>query len=326
MSVFVVAEQSNGVVHRMSWEALAGGQALGRDLGLPVSVVLMGENVSGLAESFQSKNVKEILKVETPLLNSYSADSFSSALAQVIETESPKYVIMGHTYMVRDFVPRVSAKLGLPFLADNIAYGVDDGSLVLSKQVFSGKLVADVAPNGDGPIIISFQSAAFQEEDVADGSGTSVRDITISLDENTIRSRPEEPFQEAAGAVDLSSAEVIVSVGRGIGKEENLPMVKDLVQAMGAELASSRPVVDAGWLESYHQIGSSGQTVAPKLYFALGISGAIQHVVGMKGSKNIVLINKDPEAPLFEHADYGVIGDILEIVPKLTEALLGAKT
>ena len=125
MSVFIVAEQSNGVVHRMSWEALAGGQALGRDLGLPVSVVLMGENVSGLAESFQSINVKEILKVETPLLNSYSADSFSSALAQVIETESPKYVIMGHTYMVRDFVPRVSAKLGLPFLADNIAYGVD---------------------------------------------------------------------------------------------------------------------------------------------------------------------------------------------------------
>ena len=191
MSVFVVAEQSNGVVHRMSWEALAGGQALGRDLGLPVSVVLMGEDVSGLAESFQSKNVKEILKVETPLLNSYSADSFSSALAQVIETESPKYVIMGHTYMVRDFLPRVSAKLGLPFLADNIACGVDDGSLILSKQVFSGKLVADVAPNGDGPIIISFQSASFQEEDVADGSGASVRDISISLDENAIRSRPE---------------------------------------------------------------------------------------------------------------------------------------
>ncbi len=130
MSVFVIIEQSNGGVHRMSWEALAGGQAMGRDLGLPVSVVLMGEDVSGLAESFQSKNVKEILKVETPLLSSYSADSFSSALAQVIETESPKYVIMGHTYMVRDFVPRVSAKLGLPFLADNIAYGVDDGSLV----------------------------------------------------------------------------------------------------------------------------------------------------------------------------------------------------
>ena len=228
--------------------------------------------------------------------------------------------------MVRDFLPRVSAKLGLPFLADNIAYGVDDGSLVFSKQIFSGKLVADVAPNGSGPIIISFQSAAFQEEDVADGSGASVRDISISLDENAIRSRSEEPFQEAAGAVDLSSAEVIVSVGRGIGKEENLPMMKNLAQAMGAELASSRPVVDAGWLESYHQIGSSGQTVAPKLYFALGISGAIQHVVGMKGSKNIVAINKDAEAPLFELADYGVIGDILEIVPKLTEALLGTKT
>ena len=326
MSILVGVEENNGTVHRMSWEALAGAQAVGRDLGLPVSVVLMGEDVSGLANSFQSKDVQEILTVENTLLGGYSADGFSSALSQVIEAESPKYVIMGHTYMVRDFLPRVSAKLRIPFLADNIDYSVNEGSLVLSKQVFAGKLVADTILNSDGPCIISFQSASFQEEDVTEGSGAAARAVSVSLEESAIHSTSGDPFQEAAGAVDLSSAEVIVSVGRGIGKEENLPMVKDLAQAMGAEVASSRPVVDAGWLEPYHQIGSSGQTVAPKLYLALGISGAIQHVVGMKGSKNIILINKDPEAPLFELADYGIIGDILEIVPKLTEALLGAKT
>ena len=222
--------------------------------------------------------------------------------------------------MVRDFFPRVSAKLNVPFLADNIAYRADGGSLTLIKQIFAAKLVADVVPAG-GRCIISFQSAAFQEEDVVSGPGATVREVAISLEESAIRADSEEPFQEAAGAVDLSSAEVIVSVGRGIGKEENLPVAKELAEAIGAELASSRPVVDAGWLEAYHQIGSSGQTVAPKLYFALGISGAIQHVVGMKGSKNIILINKDSEAPLFELADYGVVGDLLEIVPKLTEAL-----
>ena len=180
-----------------------------------------------------------------------------------------------------------------------------------------------MVPASNGPCIISFQSAAFQEENVAKGSETSIRQVSVSLEDASIRTTSEEPFQEAAGAVDLSSAEVIVSVGRGIGIEENLPIAKELAAAIKAELAASRPVVDSGWLEGYHQIGSSGQTVAPKLYFALGISGAIHHVVGMKGSKNIVIINKDPEAPLFELADYGVVGDLLEIVPKLTEVLRG---
>ncbi len=320
MSILVVIEQSNGGVHRMSREALAAGQALGRDLDLPVSALLLGDDTSGLCQSLESTQLHEILRGEHPLLGNYSSDGFSQALAQVIESESPQYVIAGHTYMVRDFFPRVSAKLNVPFLADNIAYRADGGSLTLIKQIFAAKLVADVVPAG-GRCIISFQSAAFQEEDVVSGPGATVREVAISLEESAIRADSEEPFQEATGAVDLSSAEVIVSVGRGIGKEENLPVAKELAEAIGAELASSRPVVDAGWLEAYHQIGSSGQTVAPKLYFALGISGAIQHVVGMKGSKNIILINKDSEAPLFELADYGVVGDLLEIVPKLTEAL-----
>ena len=321
MSVLVVIEQSKGGVHRMSREAVAAGQALGQDLDLPVSALLLGNDTSDLCHSLDSTQLDEILQAEHPLLGSYSSDGFSQAVAQVIENESPRYVIAGHTYMVRDFFPRVSAKLNVPFLADNIAYRAEGGILTLTKQILAAKLVADVVPASNGPCIISFQSAAFQEENVAKGSETSIRQVPVSLEDASIRTTSEEPFQEDAGAVDLSSAEVIVSVGRGIGKEENLPIAKELAAAMRAELAASRPVVDSGWLEGYHQIGSSGQTVAPKLYFALGISGAIQHVVGMKGSKNIVIINKDPEAPIFELADYGVVGDLLEIVPKLTEML-----
>jgi electron transfer flavoprotein alpha subunit len=214
----------------------------------------------------------------------------------------------------------VSAKLKRPFLNDAVSYSTEGGNPVFSKQVLNAKLVTALQPNDGGPILISFQSAAFSSENIQSGSA-NVRTISVDIDAAVIKTVTEDPFQEEAGGVDLSSAELIVSIGRGIGKEENIPLAQELAKVMGAELASSRPVVDSGWLTPHHQIGSSGQTVAPKLYLALGISGAIQHVVGMKGSKNIVVVNKDPDAPLFELADYGVVGDVLEIIPKLTEAL-----
>ena len=322
MSILVIIEQSRKDVHRMSYEALVAGQALGQDYDLPVSALVLGHKTSGIVESIKGIKLNEILVAEDPLLNSYSSDGFSETVKQVIKNESPKFIVAGHTYMVRDFLPRVSAKLNLPFLADNIAYDVDNNdSLILTKQIFAGKLSAEIIPNSDGPFILSFQSAAFHKDDIIKGNGSIIREIPLSLDYTTIRTISEEPFQEVTGDVDLSSADIIVSVGRGIESKENMQIVKDFAKIMGAQLASSRPVVDSGWLEAYHQIGSSGQTVAPKLYFALGISGAIQHVVGMKGSKNIILINKDSEAPLFELANYGVVGDVLEIIPKLTEAL-----
>ena len=187
------------------------------------------------------------------------------------------------------------------------------------KQVLNAKLNATVSASSD-TVILSFQSAAFSDEDLVPGSCAS-RPFEVNLDTAMVRSETEELFQEDAGDVDLENAEFIISVGRGIEKEENIPMVFALAKALGAEVSASRPVGDSGWMESFRQVGSSGQTVAPKLYFSLGISGAIQHVVGMKGSKNILAINKDSEAPIFEIADYAVIGDILEIIPKLLEAL-----
>ena len=320
MDILIVIEDNNGKVHRMGLESITAAQTMAKDRGFSIAALVMGSNADELATQVSNYDIGEVLKLEHDLLSSYSSDGYAEAVKQVVEKESPKYVFFGHTYQVRDYVPKISAKLMKPFLVDNVLMNSDGDDTVFTKQMFNAKLYSDMIAMDEGPLLISFQSAAYSSDNAASGSA-SVRDVNINLDSSMIKTQSEDPFQEESGGVDLTSAEIIVSVGRGIGKEENVPMAKDLAKAIGGELASSRPVVDAGWLSSTHQIGSSGQSVSPKMSLALGISGAIQHVVGIKGSKNIVAINKDPEAPIFEIADYGVVGDILEIVPKLSEAL-----
>jgi electron transfer flavoprotein alpha subunit len=188
--------------------------------------------------------------------------------------------------------------------------------------MFQGKLAADVRPLGDAPWLVTFQIGAFRADQAIKGaSAAPVRAVDPAVDANAIRQKPELPFREARQAVDLSQAQRIVAVGRGIKGPEHLPLAQQLAEALGAELAASRPICDAGWLPMERQIGSSGQTVAPKLYVAVGISGAIQHVVGMKGARTIVAINKDQEAPIFEVADYGYAGDLFEFLPALTAEL-----
>ena len=324
MDILIVLEESNGQIHRMGLESIAAGQRLSDEMGLTAGALVLGGNADGLADQASAYQLGEVLKVNDALLESYSADGYSEAVKQIIDQENPTYVLFGHTYQVRDYVPRLSAKLNKPFLVDNIAIRVENGQPIFTKQMFNAKLSADVEANGSGPFLVSFQSAAFSMDAAAAGSA-SIRESTVQLDTAMIRTKSEPPFQEEAGGVDLTSADIIVSIGRGIGKEENIPLAVELSKALGGELAASRPVVDSGWLPSAHQIGSSGQSVSPKLYLALGISGAIQHVVGMKGSKNIVTINKDPDAPIFEISDYGVVADILEIIPKLTEAIQALK-
>ena len=324
MDILIVLEENNGQIHRMGLESIAAGQRLSDEMGLTAGALVLGGNADGLADQASKYQLGEVLKVNDALLEAYSADGYSEAVKQIIDQENPTYVLFGHTYQVRDYVPRLSAKLNKPFLVDNIAIRVENGQPIFTKQMFNAKLSADVEANGSGPFLVSFQSAAFSMDAAAAGSA-SIRESTVQLDTAMIRTKSEPPFQEEAGGVDLTSADIIVSIGRGIGKEENIPLAVELSKALGGELAASRPVVDSGWLPSAHQIGSSGQSVSPKLYLALGISGAIQHVVGMKGSKNIVTINKDPDAPIFEISDYGVVADILEIIPKLTEAIQALK-
>ena len=310
MDILVVLEDNRGSLHRMSKEAIAGAQKMGGS----ISALAIGVNADAMAGELSGVDLTEVITINHDLVSSYNADGYSDVVSQVIKSESPKTIVAGHSYQTRDFMPRVSAKLDIPFIPDIIS--MDDG---IVKQVLNAKLNALVTTSAD-QVILSFQSATFSEEAMVTGSCLT-RSIEVNLDSSIVRSEAEDPFQEDAGDVDLESAELIVSIGRGIEKEENIQIAFDLAKALGAEVSASRPVVDSGWVEPFRQVGSSGQTVTPKLYFSLGISGAIQHVVGMKGSKNILAINKDPDAPIFEIADYAVVGDLLDIIPKLIEAL-----
>ena len=320
MNILVVLEDNNGAIHRMSLEAIVAAQEISLKLKSNITVLAMGKNADALALEASKYELNEILKINSSSLNGYSSDGYAIAIEQIILENDFRYVFFGHTYQVRDYVPKISAKLMRPFLADNIKMSTSDGSIEFTKQTFNAKLLADIQTSDSGVYLVSFQSASFSSDDLRSGS-SEIKKIDIEIDETQIKNTYEEPFQESAGGVDLTSADIIVSVGRGIGEADNISIAKDLALALGGQLSSSRPVVDAGWLSPDHQVGSSGQSVSPKLYLALGISGAIQHVVGMKGSKNIVAINKDPEAPIFEIANYGIVGDIFEIVPKLIESL-----
>jgi electron transfer flavoprotein alpha subunit len=327
MKILVIAEQRQGKVNSTSFETLAAAQQIAKDTSSAVSALVVGKGVAGLADEFAAKDVAEVLLVQHDLLEAYTSDGYCAALSQVIASAKPELVLFPHTYQVRDFAPKLAAMLGKGMIGDCIGYRKEGGKLVFVRQMFQGKTAADVTFQGAAPWFASFQAGAFRSDLVAaHPSGKApVNSINVDLKPEQIRTKPLDLFKEAKSAVDLTQAPLIVAIGRGIKAPENIPQAEALAKAMGAEIAASRPICDEGWLPMERQIGSSGQTVAPKLYLALGISGAIQHVVGMKGARTIVAINKDQNAPIFEIADYGVVGDIFEIMPALTEALEKAK-
>jgi electron transfer flavoprotein alpha subunit len=318
--ILVVAEQHDGRLNRATLETVAAAQASTSSSGGPggstlIKIAVLGSGVDPVAKEISVADTQEVILVDDPALKDYTADGFVMALEQLAGAEKPDRIFLPHTYQTRDFAPALAARLNRPLVTDCIGTR-DDGYV---RPMFQGKLQAKVTV--DGPHLATFQIGSFRADQVRTGTAAPIRKASIAIDASRIRQRPEAPFKEAKQAVDLSQAERIVAVGRGIKGQEHLPLAQQLAQAMGAELAASRPICDAGWLPMDRQIGSSGQTVAPKLYVALGISGAIQHLVGMKGSRTIVAINKDPEAPIFEIADYGIAGDLFEVVPALIAAL-----
>jgi len=323
--ILVIAEQRGGKLNRATWEAIAGAQQLGAaQSNEPLSILIIGTNLAGLAAELAAAAVKELVTIDDSALEPYTPDGYTAALQDAIAQLSPSVVVLPHTYQTRDFAPKLAARLDRSIITDVTGVKPSAGGVAFVRPMFQGKLTADVVPEGPGPHFVTFQIGAFRADQAARGSAPApVRALTVSIQAGAIRQKPEAPFQEARQAVDLSQAERIVSVGRGIKEQSNIPLAQALADALGAELAASRPICDAGWLPMERQVGSSGQTVAPKLYLALGISGAIQHLVGMKGSSTIVAINKDPDAPIFEVADYGIVGDLFEIVPALTAALKG---
>jgi len=320
MSVLAVLEQRGGQWHRMSFETLAAAQQMAEELGTTASAAVLGHGVDALAKELAAKRLDRVYALEHELLKEYTPDAFTLALAEHIDRSKPALVLFPHTYQVRDFLPKLATRLDRIAVSDVVAHRVEGGTLTLVRQLFQGKVNVDVCFSGAAPHFASLQAGAYRADRVVAGSA-AVEAVAPALSPSGIRTRPGEPFRESQRAVDLSAAELIVSVGRGIKEAGNIPLIENLAKALGAELAASRPICDAGWLPMERQVGSSGQTVAPKLYMAVGISGAIQHLVGMKGARTVVAINKDADAPIFEIADYGIVGDLFQVVPALIDAL-----
>jgi electron transfer flavoprotein alpha subunit len=324
--VLVVLEQRAGAWNKMSFEALAAGQQLAATLGVACSAAVLGSGVGALAQELATKQLEKVYAVDHALLAAYTADGYVIALEQLVKQAKPDYVVFPHTYQARDFAPALATRFRQVLVSDVVAMHSEGGAKPrFVRQLLQGKLNADYRQTAHGPCFVSVQAGTYRGDAVLSGTAV-VESFATSLEAAQIRNQPGELFRESAQTVDLTAAPVIVSVGRGIGEQDNIGIVEELAAALGAEMAASRPICDNGWLPMERQVGSSGQTVSPKLYLAVGISGAIQHLVGMKGSKAVIAINKDENAPIFEVADYGVVGDLFEIVPALTKAVMAAKS
>ena len=325
-TILVVVEQREGKLNRVSWETIAAGQAIAAATGWTLEAAVVGSGPGSIATEVAAKRVTKVYAVESAKLEPYTPDAFAAALKQFLTSKQPKLVLMPHTYQVRDFVPKLATAMGRTVISDCIGYKHESGKLVFTRQMFQGKLAADASFTSDAPWFVTFQNGSFRGDKAeAAASAAPVETVSVEIADGVIRNKPQEVFKEAKQAVDLTQAEVIVAVGRGIKEQKNIEIAKQLADALGGDLAASRPICDSGWLPMDRQIGSSGQTVAPNLYLALGISGAIQHIVGMKGSRAIIAVNKDSEAPIFEIADYAIVGNLFDIVPPLIEEVKKAK-
>ncbi len=322
--ILIFIEHRDGVLNKTSIEAIAAAQGLGEQLQQQISAVIIGSDVAALAQEIASYDLAKVITATNAALASYTPDGYTAAMESVVRSLDPQLVVMPHTYLVRDYAPKLAARFGKSLISDCIRAQVSGSSITFTRRIFLGKLDADVVSDGAAPVFATFQSGAFRPDQARKGSGVAIEEKPVEVGE--IRMTPDAPFQEVKQAVDLSKANIIVAVGRGIKSKDNLALAEKLAEALGGDLAASRPICDAEWLPIDRQIGSSGQTVAPKLYIALGISGAIQHLVGMKNSGTIVAINKDPEAPIFDIADYGIVGDLFEAVPVLTEEIRKIKS
>jgi electron transfer flavoprotein alpha subunit len=322
-TILVVVEQRQGKLNPVSYETLVGAQQLAAETGWTLEAAVIGENAGTIAQEVANKKVAKVYAIESEKLKAYTPDGFASALQAFISQKQPRLVLMPHTYQVRDFAPKLATAMNSTLISDATGYRKDGDRVLFTRQMFQGKFAADVAFTGPGPHFATFQAGAFRADKIESGAAAPIENVSPEVAE--LRNKPEDVFKEAKQAVDLTQADIIVSVGRGIKEQKNIDLAKQLADALGGEIAASRPICDAGWLPMDRQIGSSGQTVAPKLYLALGISGAIQHLVGMKGSRSIIAINKDSEAPIFEIADVAVVGNLFDIVPPLIEEVKKAK-
>lgn len=325
--ILLFVEQRDGALNRTSYEAMVAAQGIATATGEKLSAVVLGKSIDNVASEVASKKLETVYTVQDDKLAEYTSDGYVAAFKQAVQKLDPRFVILSHTYQVRDFAPKLAASLGKTFVTDCVGFRAEGADVVFTRQIFQGKINTDVRVGATAPILASFQAGAYRADKAEAGDvSASITPLDLNMSQVEIRTQAEPKFQEAKQAVDLSQAPLIVAVGRGIKSQENIEIIQKLAESLGAEIAASRPICDNEWLPMDRQIGSSGQTVSPKLYVAVGISGAIQHVVGMKNSQTIVAINKDAEAPIFDIADYGIVGDLFEIVPALTAEIAKVKS
>ncbi len=310
--ILVFVEHRNGQLRKASIEALS--EAKRRAQGQKVTALLVGSGVKGLAAEVGKYGPDNVLVADSDALSSYSTEAFTQATAEAVKKVDPRFVFAAHTSMAKDFIPRVAARLDAPCVSDVMALQQDGDNISPVRPMYSGKcwgVYEITAPLA----FITLRPNVFAVGE-ANGSGATIEDLAVSTDK--IRAKVVAVHASEGAKIELSEAAIIVAGGRGIKGPENWPVLQSLCDALGAALGASRAVVDAGWIDHQFQVGQTGKTVSPQLYFACGISGAIQHLAGMSSSKVIVAINKDPDAPIFKFANYGIVGDVLEVVPKLT--------
>ena len=315
--IFVIAEHHDNKLKSITSELLVFAQRAGRDFGQPVTAVVLGANTSAFTEELKSKKIDRVLTVDDPKLAGYNPDSYVEVLKSLFEKEKPFLVLMGHTTQGMDFAPRLSVALRRPLIAGCVEYEKQGDRLVLTRQIFNAKMNMKTAVRGEPPYLATASPGAFPGDEVESGGSAEVVAFPVTIS-GPQRRKVVERVEAPKGKADLSAAPIIVSGGRGLKEKQNFSLIFELAEAIGGSVGASRPVVDAEWLPREYQIGSSGQTVSPKLYIAVGISGAIQHLVGMQTSRCIVAINKDPEAPIFKVAHYGIVDDLFKVVPALT--------
>jgi electron transfer flavoprotein alpha subunit len=311
--ILVFIEQRNSEIRKASQQALS--EAHRQAAGGEVAAVLVGSGVAGSAEGLGAFGASKIYVAEDDSLALYSSDGYGEAVVKAVEAAAPDAVFFAGTAMGRDLAPRVAAKLGVGAIADAVALERDGDALVARRPVYSGKAFATVDSGGNKPQVISLRPNVFAAEEVAG----SAEVVALEGFSPAIRAVVKELVDTGGGELDVAEADIIVSGGRGLKGPENFSLIRELAEALGGAVGASRAAVDAGWIPHKHQVGQTGKVVSPSLYIACGISGAIQHLAGMSSSKVIVAVNKDPDAPIFKIADYGVVGDLFQVVPPMVE-------
>ena len=321
--LFVLAEHRRGELRDVTFEILTKGRELSQKINADLTAVLIGHNVKEFAKRL-ADHARKVLTVDDAKLGDFNAEAYQKVLSHLISERKPLLTLIGHTSFGIDLAPSLATELNVPLATDCINVDFEEKKLIVVRQVYGGKVNVKASLRTSESYIVTLRPATFEAQE-AEPLGGEIIETPSPLKEDIPYKKFVEYFEPPAGEVDITAADILVSVGRGIKDAENVPIVEKLAEALGGVLACSRPVVDKGWLPSARQVGTSGKTVKPKLYVAVGISGAFQHVSGMKNSDLIIAINKDPKAPIFRSADYGVVEDLFKVVPALTNKILEEK-